>query len=214
MGRLKVNNATNNKIDKNVAYGDDVKNTQHGFSRLKPFSNINRACDVSVNANKRNTEIYKQFVIRNKPYSFFITLTFARNMDRQQCCNCVNTLLHMVNNKIFGRKHRNTESNYITGFLFIEDHKFGNSKNDIHMHMLVKYHEKYDGYRFCQYESIFREAAAKVLDDRDRRVFNDNCIDIRKVRDDGAIGYCFKQVWDKKLNRVKAIGKEGLSDSL
>lgn len=214
MGNSKVNSATNNKIDENVAYGDDVKNAQHGFSRLKPFSNKNESCDVSVNANMRNTEIYKQFVIRNKPYSFFITVTFARNMDRQQCCNCVNTLLHMVNNKIFSRKYSCTESNYITGFLFIEDHKFGNSKNDIHMHMLVRYHEKLDGYKFRQHESIFREAAGKVLDDRDRRVFNDNCINIKKVRDDGAIRYCFKQVWDKKLDNFKAIGKEGLSDSL
>lgn len=191
---------------------EDEGKTKFGFSRLKPLRNNYEHANVPTKAKMSNTDILKELVIRNKPYSFFITLTFGSNMNTQLYCNYVNLLLLKLNRKLFN-KARENKSEFIKGFAFIEDHKLGKSRSNTHMHLLVMHNTRYDDFRFIQLKDIFYEVAGTIKYAGSRRVFNDNGVDIRKVRDDGVIEYCFKQIWDKNLSRVKFIGKGGLSDA-
>jgi hypothetical protein len=59
----------------------------------------------------------------------------------------------------------------------------------------------------------FHKASAEVVG-WGKRVFNSQCIDITRVRDDGINGYGFKEIWDRNISQVKPIWKFGLSDSL
>lgn len=88
----------------------------------------------------------------------------------------------------------------------------GNSKTDFHFHMLIQHNDKYSNFSLPQIKAILINATHRVngID----RVFNDKCIDVEKVWDDGVIEYCFKQIWNKTLNCIKLIGKDGLSDNL
>lgn len=193
--------------------GSSSKSTGKGFLGTKPLDTNYVECKIPVKACKVNTEHLKEYVKNCKPYSFFMTLSFARSLNIHECCDYTDILFHKLNNKIFGKGYCK-KSDYIEGFAFVEDHKSEVSRNDIHLHILTKHNGRYDDFNFVQHESIFREVAGKVVDARKRRIFDNKCIDIQEVRDDGAIEYCFKQIWDENLSRVKFIGKDGLSDSL
>lgn len=183
-----------------------------GFSRLKP-TGYTFEHSAPANAKKVKTNKMKEFVVRNKPFDFFVTLTFGRNTDIHECCKYANALLYRLNNKLFGKGNGN-KSEWIEGFAFIEEHKQGKSRNDIHIHMLLKHNDRFDAFDFVKEDSIFYWVASQVRDAGKAQVFHNNCIDIKTVRDDGAIEYCFKQIWDKNLDRIKYIGCDGISDSL
>jgi len=183
--------------------------TGKGFAGTKPTCNLHGEYNIPVNAKKSITEHFMEFVKDSGPYSHFITLTFSRIMNTQNSyCYC-NELLDNLNEKLHPRRNSNR---YLEGFAFVEDHKSGDSRSDIHFHILLKHDARYDKYSFAQLKQIFHKAAHSVVDARNRRIFNEDCIDFQEVRDDGVISYCFKQVWDKNLSRVKLIGKDGLSD--
>jgi hypothetical protein len=153
------------------------------------------------------------FAVNRKPYSFFITLTLKRKQSLWQFYKHTTFLLHLINSKIFSREYKD-KSKYISGFAFVEDHKNGSSNNDIHIHLLIEHNARLDDFSFKEHKAIFHEAAGKVCDVKNRRVFSDKCINIQKAGDDGRISYCFKQLWDGNLDRLKTIGKDGLSDML
>lgn len=182
---------------------------------------------------KDMTHCYYNLVKQHKPYRHFITLTFTRNLGINKCCEFTNRFIHELNNMIFGRNYKDTSSvrgsgknkgkikglgkgiNWVEGYAFIEKHSFDTSKCDIHVHILAKDNARYDRFSLVQIDDVFIKAALKVSDDRDRHVFNPKGIDIRRVwNDDGAITYCFEQIHDDCLDRIKPIDKNGISDSL
>lgn len=206
MIRVEVKYATNIRVD---GVSRCKRNTV--FSRAKPMSNNNEINSDSEKPNKRNTSAYKMFVKSNMPFAFFITVTFSMSMNTQQSCKYVSQILRACNKKYFPKKFLN---NYMDGFAFIENHTLGTSKNDIHIHLLIKHNARYDKMNISQHEDIFREAATEIVDESNRRVFRNKCIDFQEGGDAGRVEYCFKSIWDRNLDRVKFIGKDGVSDSL
>lgn len=184
-----------------------------GFGRIKPFGStfrLNSYPNYKINPVKLR---YAELVDSYKPLRFMTTLTFSKNLTQKQCCKFISIYLHRHNRKLFGPRYYRSH-NFIKGFMFFEKHASLNSINDTHVHMLIKDNIRYDDFSFAEHEQLFRSAASKVLDNRKRRIFNDKCIDIQEVKDDGAISYCFKQIWDGNLTRIKTIDRGGLSDDL
>ncbi|MDA8415386.1 MAG: hypothetical protein M0023_16550 [Desulfobacteraceae bacterium] len=180
------------------------------FSRLKP-TGLNYDSIIPTGAKTSKTKAMKEFVMQGKPYAYFITLTFARSLDIHECCSFIGKLIDKLNKAVFGRKYFDGPD-YITGFAIVEPHKLGNARCDIHIHFLVRQHPKYDEYNVEEFKEKLHAAALTVHDGK-KSVFDVKGIHIRDVWDDGAIGYCFKDIWDKNLSNVKILGKDGLSDS-
>uniref|UniRef100_C6E130 Uncharacterized protein n=1 Tax=Geobacter sp. (strain M21) TaxID=443144 RepID=C6E130_GEOSM len=187
-----------------------VNSNRRGFQRLNTFFNAYEESSSPITAYNIKTDEMKKFVCENGRYDFFITLTFAKGMRLSQCCIYTNTLIHRFNSKLFGRDYRN-KCCHVDGFAFLERHKNEISKNENHIHMLIKGNPKLN---LHQHRDIFYRAASNILDDRDDKVFNKKCIDLRHVGDGGRARYCFKNITDQNLDRVKMIGKDGLSDNL
>ena len=183
-----------------------------GFQRANPADNHYANANIPANANKRLTEIYKKSVKDMQPFKFMITLTYGKQTTLQQCIRHAQKYLHKHNKKLFGAYYYQG-LDFIEGVAFIEDHKSNFTKNDIHIHMLVKDNARYKDFSFEQHKDIFHKAAGKVIDNDGKPVYHPEHIDIQEVRDDGVIDYCFKQIWDENLYRVKFFGEGGFSDS-
>jgi hypothetical protein len=190
----------------------NVSIAKGGFSRLKPFL-------TSVQKKKHSkplktlTDPFHQFILDKGPFDFFITVTFGKSMAVARLCRYLNKLLDRYNQILYTRKYKERNM-YIEGFAFLEKHLSSVARNEYHFHLLIKCPEKYEKHTLSQHEDIFRKAASRVTDDRDRRVFNQKCIDITPYRDEGAIRYCMEQIHDFRLERIKFISKDGLSDNM
>ena len=74
-------------------------------------------------------------------------------------------------------------------YAFVEKHTSSLSKNEVHLHLLIKPNERYEYFTRAEHADIFYRVASKILDDRSRPVFRDKCIDIRAAGDSGRIIY-------------------------
>lgn len=184
------------------------------FSRLKPFP-------TSIQKKKHrkpcktSTDHYHQFIADKGPFDFFITVTFGKSMSVARLCRHLNKLLDRYNQVLYTRKYKKRNKN-VEGFAFLEKHLSSVARNEYHFHLLIKCPGRYEKHTLSQHEDIFRKAASRVTDERDKskRVFNQKCIDITPYRDEGAIRYCMEQIRDYRLERIKFIGKDGLSDNM
>lgn len=156
---------------------------------------------------------FTKFIYDNKPYSHFITITFAINISMEMCCRYASTLLRWVNRKLFGRSCI-TNGEYIEGFAFVENHKSGISKNDLHLHLLLKPSYRFNDFKQHELEDIIETCAAKIYHGNKLHVFNAKGIDVTVPWDDGVIGYCLKQIRHQNFDRIKLLGECGLSDEL
>lgn len=183
-----------------------------GFSRLKPFP-------TSIPKKKHRrpsitlTDHFHQLLIDSGPFDFFITVTFGKSMSVAMLCRHLNKLLNRYNQVLYTRKYKKRGKN-VEGFAFLEKHLSSIARNEYHFHLLINCPGKYDKHTLSEHEDIFRKAASRVTDERDKRVFNQKCIDITPYRDEGAIRYCMEQIHDYRLDRIKPIGKGGLSDNM
>jgi len=155
-----------------------------------------------------NTQYFKSHVKKQGPYCLFVTMTIAKDMNSNGCCNYISTFIRKFNRMVFHRDYAQ-QNKFLEGVVFVENHKFGTSKNDIHFHMLVKYNPKYQNYTLGQLEDIILNAAQRASGNDN--VFNPNGIDVQLVRDDGAIDYCFKDINDRNTDRIKYISKDGIT---
>ncbi len=204
----------NNTIIQHGSCADEKSTSRkdkQGFQRCEPFGFDYRECKIPANAKKVKTEQMMQFVKNNGPFAYFFTLTYPRQMGIGEILRYADNLVHRLNNKIFGRGYARG-SDWMEGVAILEDHKLGNSRNDLHLHILAKHNARYNKYSYNQILNMFYNTADKVVDDGKRQVFYEKCIDFQEYRDDGAIEYCFKQVWDGNLDRVKFFNKRGMSD--
>jgi hypothetical protein len=159
------------------------------------------------------TDNFHQFLIDSGPFDFFITVTFGKNMGVAKLCRHLNLLLDRYNQILYSRKYKKREKN-VEGFAFLEKHLSSIARNEYHFHLLIKCSGKYDKHTLSEHKDIFSKAASRVTDERNKRVFNQKCIDITPYRDEGAIRYCMEQIRDYRLERIKLIGKGGLSDNM
>lgn len=195
------------------------KAVQHlvGFQRLNPIieesSNTFDPDSIETNHYLKKTHQYKVMVYRNKPYYLFMTLTFKDNVSLQGRYKYANDFIKHHNKKAIARKYHEGGV-FMEGFAFFEKHPSRAFEDVYHVHMLVKGNHRYAERGFESHEEIFHKAAGKVLDNKGKAVFNDDCIDIQEAGDDGRIEYCFKHIWDGNLDNFKIIGRDGLSDCL
>lgn len=182
-----------------------------GFSRIKPDPvPINYyGYDISSSI----VDKYKLFILKNMPYRYLVTITFARYMNYQTSCEHTSRLLRFSNNKIFGRGYYK-RNEYIDGFAFIENHTSGKSINDHHVHMLVKPHYRYRDLTSPVVTDVFKKCALKIVDGKNKKVFGSHCVHLGIVWDDGAVIYCSKQIKMNNVDRIKMLCAHGLSDTL
>lgn len=191
-----------------------LNNMAIGLSNLNPFSNKYNIARMPPKALHGITLHYDELVKTLKPLRFMITLTFSMNMSFTECCKHINRYLHNHNRLLFGCRYYKHPNLCINGVAFFESHKSLASNNDIHVHILVRDDIMYADYSLIRHGMMFYFAASKVVNSRKRPVFNIKGIDMTEVENDGAISYCFKDIWDKNLTRIKVIGRGGLTDSL
>ena len=159
-----------------------------------------------------DTEYFKKMVFDNRPYYLFMTLTFRNNTSHQEICSYTTCLIHRFNTLIFCRNYK-SRSDFIKGFAFFEKHMGSGLKREMHIHILIRHHPIFDNLDFFYVESKFLKAAENITDQSNRLVFNENCMDLQHVYEDtGVIKYCFEQIWDGNLDRIKVIDEDGLSD--
>lgn len=205
-----VKSSTSSKSDKLNNGKVNGRVIGNPFSRLKP-TGLNYKSSVPTGAETSLTDAMKELVMQGAPYAYFITLTFARSLDIHECSKSIGKLIDKLNKAVFGRKYFEG-ADYITGFSVVEPHKLGNARCDIHLHFLFEKHPKYDDYSVEEFKEKLCASALTVHDGK-KSVFDVKGIHILEVWDDGAIDYCFKDIWDKNLSNVKMLGLGGLSDS-
>ena len=109
-----------------------------------------------------DTEYYREMVYKNRPYSFFVTLTFRRNVTFHQMCQYCSTLIHRYANLEFGRNYCFPDC--ITGFAFFEKHSDNLRSNENHLHLLIKHHEVFDDESdFREHLLKFHKASSKIM---------------------------------------------------
>lgn len=171
------------------------------FSRLNTSSN---------DQYKRITSKYEELVNSCAPFGLFITLTFALNMNTNARCEYASKFLKLFNQEIIGRKYQRN-NDFLKGFAFFEDHKSTTSEGEKHVHMLIQPHPKYKELASAELQSKFQRAALLVKNHNGRCVFHEAYINLQKVHGDArVISYCFKQIDDKNLDRIKMIDVSGL----
>lgn len=185
----------------------EVRKRRSQLLDLSPYqSKIHAGCRV-------NTEYYRQMIYDHRPYYFFVTLTFSSNVSFNKICQYTSTLIQRFNTLEFGRGYYD-RGDFITGFAFFEKHSDNPRSNDNHLHLLIMHHDEFYKLKFSEHLAKFHKASSKIVDGLNRPVFNEKCIDFQEVyENDGAIEYCFKELWDKNLSRLKFIGVDGLSDN-
>lgn len=185
-----------------------------GFVRLKPT----RYHSVAVNSNspyKVITEQYKEFIRNKGPYSFFITLTFKKHVRFNQKCEYINSFLHFYNQQLFGHRYKEKKDKCMKGCAFFENHTSVEMEDCMHVHILINTHQKFLNDDVHKHESKFMKAIKIVKDGRNRNVFNKKCVNFKMVSDEnGAIEYDTKHIWDKTIDQIKFIVKDGLSDNI
>jgi len=163
---------------------------------------------------KKNTELYREWVESLGPYDYFITLTFRWNIGIRVISEFTNKLLRQFNRMVFSKKYKNRER-YLQGFAVIERHISGNSKCDNHVHILVKYDERYSDYGMWKLHNVFLNAALRVRNPWGIDVFRTRCIQFKRIEPhEDKVSYSFKHVHDRNLGRVKPLTKHGFADSL
>ena len=163
---------------------------------------------------KDKTKLWRKFVRQQRPYRYFMTLTFQQDIGIWIISEFTKKLLKEFNKMVYGRKYKK-RGRYLQGFAFIEKHPLGTSRCENHVHILVKSNERYKDLKRVGVKKVFIKAALKVKNAWDRCAFNVNGIDIRLVRSlKKRIKYCFKTIHDRNLDRVKPITKHGFADSL
>jgi len=163
------------------------------------------------------TSLYKKLVYDNGPYFLFITLTFGKHDSVNMKYRATSDLIHHMNKMIYGRNYRESERGIsMKGFAVFEDHKIRVTDDPLHVHLLIKYDWRLGKYGLGKLTDIFYKAADKVWYGPNRQeVFSKKDLDIRDAEDTyRRTDYCFKQIWDKNIDRVKPIDIGGLSDWL
>ena len=171
---------------------------------------------------KYNTQIkyglkdkYKDFILIDNTYKYFLTLTFATKTTFINSVNFLSQTLYQINRKVFGRRYLNYKENYVDGFVFYENFRNVNTTNKFHTHMLIKNNNKYDKFSIDQMKKLLIEATSKVINKNNKSVFNKDCIDIRDIYDQtNLVEYCSKNINDFNLDSIKLICKSGISDSI
>lgn len=185
-----------------------------GFQRTKPDC-IGNGATVVIRPDSKNilTERYKEWVYREGRYYLFMTLTFGLNVSMQGRIGYINDFIKYHNKMCCSREYYKGDA-FMEGFAFFEEHPSRVFEGLFHVHILVKSNYKYSVKGFAAHKDIFRKAAAKVLNTKDKKVFYNSCINIQEAGDEGRIVYCFDQMNDGNLDNIKTIGRDGLSDVL
>jgi len=100
------------------------------------------------------------------------------------------------------------------GYAAVENHRSIKLEDRQHVHLLIRPDRKYLDYTLNQHIDIFEKAACEVKDNWKMPVFKPQHINLQCARDEGCAGYIFKDIVDRKLDRIKIIGVDGLSDNL
>ena len=204
------------------------KKAEFGFNRLNPFNiKRNRTWDrekaefhrrkndekcMSKSPHLRLTAQYLQFARSFEPYYFLITLTFGLSTSFLERCQYTNDLLYMLNRKKFTDKFK-ARNHFLDGFAFFEDHPNGKFDDKLHVHLLIKKHNRFKRKSFTEHIDDFYKVARKIMNGKDKPVFNLKYIDIRDPGEERP-GYCMADIWDRNISRVKMLCVDGLSDNL
>lgn len=190
-----------------------VKTSGTGFQRIRPDKHDYGESIAQQVSAMSLTQAIQDSIQAKGPYHLFITLTFGRNTTYNKRCQFLNYFLHVYNQVIFTRDYR-ARDEFHQGYAIFEKHRSEALEDKPHVHMLLRPQERYFKHDFNWHHERFHAAARKVQDGQGRRVFHANCIDIQEVKDNGVIGYCFKNVRDNRIDHVKSIGKDGISDNI
>lgn len=139
-------------------------------------------------------ECYKQLILDNGPYQYFLTMTFKYNQSEIVSHQQINFLIRILNRKIFGR---NNPQDYLTGFVFSENHKY--FRNSIHYHLMLKNHPNFDILSKKHFLEHLYDCTIKVKTNRNYPAFDDrNCV-IQNIYDEKHLVHYL----------TKTFGKEG-----
>lgn len=154
---------------------------------------------------------YQEFVDKNGPYKYFVTITLSRDYNQYQLFDRVNFLLKALSRNIFNSKKNEI---LLSGFCFIESS--GNaSRCGKHIHMIIKDNIKLDAKKPFEdtfYDSVDRVKVMINGDYIQKNEFDRACICVEPVTDQKhLIEYLTDEFWkDKDGNFIKPIDKNGL----
>jgi len=208
------------------------KKAEPGFNRLNPVNTrqknsrnrnwnsekeeyYRKKNDKKCKSEKQSMRItaqYLQFARSFEPYRFFITLTFGLTTSYPERCMYTNDLIYMFNRKKFTEKFKE-RNDFLDGFAFFENHPNGKFDDKLHVHLLIKNHDRFKRKNNDEHRNDFYDVVRKILNGNGKPVFNEKYIDFREPGEERP-GYCMKDIWDRNIDRVKMLCLDGLSDNL
>lgn len=184
--------------------GNRKKKSASNVSKHTHVKCFNCGCKIPADPSKSLLENYKKYVLGNKPYDYYITLTLDRTTVSSICVFAI-MMLYQVKCKIF-KDWGGSEFMYLEGIAFIESHTIEIHGNDTHktIHILVKNDNAF--YEFClsDVKAMFETAAAEILY-KNNHIYKSAKLDVQEVKNDSVIEYGFKSVWKKNLSNVKTL---------
>ena len=131
---------------------------------------------------------YKQLVLDNGPYKYFLTITFKYNQSEYISNQQINFLLRLLNRKIFTR---NNHTEYIDGFVFVENHKY--FRDSIHYHLMIKDNQNFDLPDKKHLVEHFYDCLKKVKTNSNHPAFDEHNCRVQNVYDEtGLVDYLTK----------------------
>ena len=135
---------------------------------------------------------YKQFVLDNGPYKYFLTMTFKYNQSENISNQQINFLIRILNQKIFGRKNN---QDHIDGFVFIETHKY--FRDSVHYHLMIKDNLNFDILGKKHFLEHLYDCTLKVKTNSNHHAFDErNCM-IQNIYDEINLAQYLTKTFEK-----------------
>jgi len=152
---------------------------------------------------------YKDFILSQGPYKYFITYTSRLNIDADTLLSCVYESIKRANRKLIGKKYNENKDDYFEGFAFLEKHPSGKSKCEYHVHIIVKAKEVLNKLNLKTVISTIKKTI-NTIKHKTYNVFKKKCIDVAECFDENIIDYCLKKINLLILDFIKTVSNYGI----
>lgn len=159
----------------------------------------------------KNKMIYYDFIKRNGPYRYHITITFSYKYRYEDIFKKIEFFIKVLNRNIFNNRNNKI---ILDGFCFFETSS-NSSRCSHHCHILIKNNIRiYESETFKQ--NVFKSLNFLKLIVNNitttKNEISDKCVYVSDIYDeDGVILYLLDELWrDKEGNFIKPISANGL----
>ena len=158
---------------------------------------------------KLNDEMTKW--LSKHEFKYFITVTFAFDINKKERINEMKSILRMLNNIYFNKKQK-LNSEFIPGFIIMEK----NGTRGLHFHILLQEHSVFYAKRNKNRDfiDVFQDCCRRMCLFDKNTINPEKGVDIQEVYSLDVIGYCLKEFRiHNNFNFLFPIDRYGFSET-